>query len=38
MFADTFDEVEKLGAQKENPDVPPEPEDLCTVCYTSVVI
>ena len=30
-----FDEVEKLGAQKDNPEVPPKPTDLCTICYTS---
>lgn len=30
-----FDEVEKLGAQKDYPEVPPKPEDLCTICYTS---
>lgn len=30
-----FDEVEKLGAQKDNAEVPPKPTDLCTICYTS---
>lgn len=30
-----FDEVEKLGAQRNNPEVPPKPTDLCTICYTS---
>lgn len=31
----TFDEVEKLGAQRDHPEMPPKPEDLCTICYTS---
>ncbi|XP_055385680.1 long-chain-fatty-acid--CoA ligase 5 isoform X2 [Condylostylus longicornis] len=31
----TFDEVEKLGAKYNPPEVPPQPEDLCTICYTS---
>lgn len=30
-----FDEVEKLGAQRNHPEMPPKPEDICTVCYTS---
>ncbi|XP_049803053.1 long-chain-fatty-acid--CoA ligase 1 isoform X1 [Schistocerca nitens] len=30
-----FEEVEKLGAQKDNREQPPKPTDLCTVCYTS---
>lgn len=31
----TFEEVEKLGASKDFPEVPPKPTDLCTICYTS---
>jgi long-chain acyl-CoA synthetase len=31
----TFDEVEKLGAAKNYPEVPPRPSDVCTICYTS---
>lgn len=31
----TFDEVEKLGARTNQPELPPKPEDLCTICYTS---
>ncbi|XP_052890614.1 long-chain-fatty-acid--CoA ligase 1 isoform X1 [Anopheles moucheti] len=31
----TFDEVEKLGAINDHPELEPKPEDLCTVCYTS---
>jgi len=30
-----FDEVEKMGASKSLPEVPPSPSDLCTICYTS---
>lgn len=31
----SFEYVEKLGAEKKNRPVPPQPEDLCTICYTS---
>lgn len=31
----SFDEVEKLGAKRDHPEVPPRPEDICTICYTS---
>lgn len=31
----TFDEIEKLGALKDHPEVPPTPDDICTICYTS---
>lgn len=31
----TFDEVEKLGAKRDHPEIPPRPEDICTICYTS---
>lgn len=31
----TFDDVEALGAKGNHPEVPPRPEDLCTICYTS---
>uniref|UniRef100_A0A1L8DZ27 Long-chain-fatty-acid--CoA ligase n=1 Tax=Nyssomyia neivai TaxID=330878 RepID=A0A1L8DZ27_9DIPT len=31
----SFDEVEKLGAQRAHVEIPPKPEDLCTICYTS---
>lgn len=31
----SFEEVEKLGASKGFPEVPPKPNDLCTICYTS---
>lgn len=31
----TFDEIEKLGAQSDHPEVPPTPDDICTICYTS---
>ncbi|XP_037972820.1 long-chain-fatty-acid--CoA ligase 5 isoform X2 [Plutella xylostella] len=30
-----FSDVEVLGAQKDHPCVPPRPESVCTVCYTS---
>lgn len=30
-----FSDVEFQGAQKDHPCVPPRPEQLCTVCYTS---
>ncbi|XP_071548501.1 long-chain-fatty-acid--CoA ligase 1 isoform X1 [Panulirus ornatus] len=30
-----FEEVESLGAASELPELPPKPEDLCTICYTS---
>lgn len=31
----SFDEVEKLGAQKDHPELPPQSGDICTICYTS---
>lgn len=31
----SFDEVEKLGALQDHPEVPPNPTDICTICYTS---
>lgn len=31
----TFDEVEKLGSKQTHPEMPPKPNDLCTICYTS---
>jgi len=31
----SFEQVEKLGAEKKNRPVPPQPKDLCTICYTS---
>lgn len=31
----SFEEVEKLGASKNFPEMPPKPSDLCTICYTS---
>ncbi|KAK2721292.1 long-chain-fatty-acid--CoA ligase 1-like [Artemia franciscana] len=30
-----FEQVEKLGAEKMNKEVPPRPDNLCTICYTS---
>nr|CAD7605596.1 unnamed protein product [Timema genevievae] len=30
-----FEDVEKLGASKDNPEVPPKLTDICTICYTS---
>lgn len=27
--------MERLGSQRNHPEVPPRPSDLCTVCYTS---
>lgn len=30
-----FDDIERLGAKKNYPEVPPKPSDLCTICYTS---
>jgi len=30
-----YDEIERLGAQKSHPELPPKASDLCTVCYTS---
>lgn len=31
----TFADVERLGASQSHAEVPPQPQDLCTVCYTS---
>lgn len=31
----TFLDVERLGASSSHAEVPPQPSDLCTVCYTS---
>lgn len=31
----SFEEVERLGAQKNHPEMPPRYTDLCTICYTS---
>lgn len=31
----TFADVERLGASQSHPEFRPQPEDLCTVCYTS---
>ncbi|KYM86229.1 Long-chain-fatty-acid--CoA ligase 5 [Atta colombica] len=30
-----FDDIERLGAQRNHPELPPNPSDLCTICYTS---
>lgn len=30
-----FDDIERLGAQKNHPELPPKVTDLCTICYTS---
>lgn len=30
-----FDDIERLGAQKNHPELPPKATDLCTICYTS---
>ncbi|KOC60001.1 Long-chain-fatty-acid--CoA ligase 5 [Habropoda laboriosa] len=30
-----FEDVERLGAQKNQPEYPPKVTDLCTICYTS---
>ncbi|XP_063985043.1 long-chain-fatty-acid--CoA ligase 5 isoform X1 [Diachasmimorpha longicaudata] len=30
-----FEDVERLGAQRNQPEIPPKATDLCTVCYTS---
>lgn len=30
-----FEDIERLGAQKNQPEVPPRVTDLCTICYTS---
>ncbi|XP_074098028.1 long-chain-fatty-acid--CoA ligase 5 isoform X1 [Cotesia typhae] len=30
-----FEDVERTGAQKNYPEIPPKPTDLCTICYTS---
>lgn len=30
-----FEDIERIGAQKSHPEVPPKPMDLCTICYTS---
>ncbi|XP_075238278.1 long-chain-fatty-acid--CoA ligase 6 isoform X2 [Lycorma delicatula] len=30
-----FEDIEKNGAVKNHPEVPPQPSDLCTICYTS---
>jgi len=31
----SFEDIEKLGAEKKNRPYPPQPSDLCTICYTS---
>ncbi|KAJ2945571.1 hypothetical protein O0L34_g392 [Tuta absoluta] len=31
----TFNEVETFGSRNVRPPVPPKPDDLCTICYTS---
>ncbi|XP_001607778.2 long-chain-fatty-acid--CoA ligase 1 [Nasonia vitripennis] len=31
----SFEDVERLGAQKNHPEMPPRYTDLCTICYTS---
>ncbi|XP_049876508.1 long-chain-fatty-acid--CoA ligase 1-like isoform X2 [Pectinophora gossypiella] len=31
----TFNEVESMGAHNVHACIPPKPEDLCTICYTS---
>lgn len=31
----TFSDVEKLGAMKNYEEIPPKPQDLCTICFTS---
>lgn len=30
-----FDDVERIGSQKNYPEMPPKSLDLCTICYTS---
>nr|XP_033328290.1 long-chain-fatty-acid--CoA ligase 1 isoform X3 [Megalopta genalis] len=30
-----FEDVERLGAQKNHPEMPPNVNDICTICYTS---
>lgn len=30
-----FEDIEKIGSQRNHPDIPPRFTDLCTVCYTS---
>lgn len=30
-----YDDIERMGAQKNYPELPPQASDLCTVCYTS---
>uniref|UniRef100_A0A1B6CV09 Long-chain-fatty-acid--CoA ligase n=1 Tax=Clastoptera arizonana TaxID=38151 RepID=A0A1B6CV09_9HEMI len=30
-----FEDIERTGALKSVPEVPPKPSDLCTICYTS---
>lgn len=35
IFIHSFEEVEKLGASKNFPELQPKPTDLCTICYTS---
>ncbi|XP_063883836.1 long-chain-fatty-acid--CoA ligase 1-like isoform X2 [Scylla paramamosain] len=30
-----FEEVETMGAASQLPELPPRPDDLCTICYTS---
>ncbi|KAK3921551.1 LOW QUALITY PROTEIN: Long-chain-fatty-acid--CoA ligase 5 [Frankliniella fusca] len=36
-FVDIYslEEVERMGAAKDHPEVPPSKDDLCTICYTS---
>lgn len=31
----SLDELERMGAAKGHPEVPPSKDDLCTICYTS---
>ncbi|XP_063589550.1 long-chain-fatty-acid--CoA ligase 1-like isoform X1 [Penaeus indicus] len=30
-----FEQIESLGAASDIPELPPQPDDLCTICYTS---
>lgn len=30
-----FEDIERLGAQRDQPEVPPKFTDVCTICYTS---
>lgn len=35
MYLVFLSQVERLGSKQDHPEIPPKPEDICTICYTS---